>query len=287
MSGHDGDPLALDPGTAERLLAGALDPADAPPDYAAVAQVLAASGGPPQPDELRGEAEAVARFAAHHRAAGRSRRHAPARRRLARLVLVCAVVGGVLSAGGAGFATGLLPRTGQWLGRAVQSVVGPDPAVEAPPPTGPGSPPSTLSAGRGGPAAPATTPGGQHGSPRGRARGPNAAAEGLCTAWEDGKGAKLDAASFRALAAAAGGRGNIPAFCRALRKGQHGGGQRGGGQGGDQQGTAPSPSDGDRRTNGGGPASRTVQAIGNVDLGGAAERRTQDAANQNATTSDG
>ncbi|HEY2956855.1 MAG TPA: hypothetical protein VGM21_01405 [Actinomycetota bacterium] len=265
----DRDLLALDRGTAEWLLSGTLDPADAPPAYAAVAEALAAAAGPPRPEELRGGAEAVARFAAHHRAAGRARRRGGARRRLARLALVCAVVLGVLSAGGAGFATGLLPRTGQWLGQAVRSVVGPDPAVQAPPWTGPGSPASTRSADRGGPAAPATTPRGTHGRSRGGAPGPGAAM-GLCKAWEAGRGAELDAASLRALAAAAGGGGNVPAYCRALPKGQ-GGGQPGGGQGGDQQGASPQLEAGDRR--GSGPIDRTGQ--------GAAGRQAQDAAGRN------
>ena len=55
----DSDPLALDQGTAERLLAGTVDPADAPPAYAAVAEVLAAAAGPPQPDELIGQLQAA------------------------------------------------------------------------------------------------------------------------------------------------------------------------------------------------------------------------------------
>jgi hypothetical protein len=54
----DADPLALDEGTAERLLTGSLAPADAPPGYAVVAQVLRAAGGPPEL-ELVGEAEMV------------------------------------------------------------------------------------------------------------------------------------------------------------------------------------------------------------------------------------
>jgi len=154
--GHhlDRDPLDIDQGTAERLLAGTLDPADAPPAYAAVAQVLAVAGAPPRPEELAGEAEALALFS----------EHAPARavragRRLARLTVVAAVLLGLVSVGGIGFATGVLPRTGQWLNRTVQSVVGTTPASDAPPGTEPGSSSSTLLGGGGGPAAPGTTPG--------------------------------------------------------------------------------------------------------------------------------
>jgi hypothetical protein len=265
----DGDPLALDRGTAEWLLAGTLDPADAPPAYAAVAEVLAAAAGPPQPDELSGEAEAVARFAAHHRA----RRPARARRHLARLALVCAVLLGMLSAGGAGLATGVLPRTGQWLSRTFQSVVGP--AADAPPRTGPGPSTSTRFAGVGGPAAPATTPGGARGS--GRVAGPAARARQLCRAWGAGKGAQPDAAGLRALAEAAGGSGNVPAYCRAVPDGQggreagrHGGGERDAGQ----QDAKPQPGNDGRRPS----------ADGLTD--GAGKAGGQDAARRNAASPD-
>jgi hypothetical protein len=48
MHAPDRDPLALDQGTADRLLAGTLDPADAPPAYAEVARVLATVAGRPR-----------------------------------------------------------------------------------------------------------------------------------------------------------------------------------------------------------------------------------------------
>ena len=52
----------LDDDTAERLLAGRLDPLDAPPPYAAVARLLQAAAAPPTPDELAGEPSALAAF---------------------------------------------------------------------------------------------------------------------------------------------------------------------------------------------------------------------------------
>jgi hypothetical protein len=54
----------LDDGTAERLLAGRLDPDDAPPFYADVARLLRAAAGPAVPDELGGEETALAQFRA-------------------------------------------------------------------------------------------------------------------------------------------------------------------------------------------------------------------------------
>jgi hypothetical protein len=80
--------------------------------------------------------------------------------------------------------------------------------------------------------------------------GSTAAAEGLCRAYLAGKGKKLDAAAFQALATAAGGSDNIPAYCRAVQepqggpskpgKGHDGGGtgqDQGTGQGGSGQST--------------------------------------------------
>jgi hypothetical protein len=275
----DGDPLALDQGTAERLLAGTVDPADAPPAYAAVAEVLAAAAGPPQPDELIGEVEAVARFNVRRRAAERGRRRAPVRRHLARLVLVSAVVLGMLSAGGAGFATGVLPRTGQWLGQTIQSLVGPDPAIEAPPRTGPGSPTSTPFAGRDGPAAAATTPRSLQGSTPGIGLGSTAAADELCKAWEAGKGAKLDAAALEALAGAAGGSGNIPAYCRAVSRADQ--------QGTDQESADPqrgTPKSGNGKGNGHGKTSSSGQGGGSGEGQAApgAARQAAPAARQSA-----
>jgi hypothetical protein len=53
------DIVALDEETAERLLAGDLHPAQAPPGYAGVAVLLAAAAATPSPDELAGQAAAL------------------------------------------------------------------------------------------------------------------------------------------------------------------------------------------------------------------------------------
>jgi hypothetical protein len=201
MHAPDRDPLALDRSTADRLLAGTLDPDDAPPAYAAVARVLAAAAAPPSPGERAGEAEAVARFAAA-RTGGRARK-----RRLARFVVASAAVLGLLSAGGAVSATGGVPQAGRWLDRAVEAVVGRSPTEGAATIATPARITATTSAasGRSGsvPAPGATV---QRGGTQ---------PERLCAAWRPGKGERMDGASLQALAAAAGGADRIPEFCRA------------------------------------------------------------------------
>jgi hypothetical protein len=252
MHAPDRDPLALDQGTADRLLAGTLDPADAPPAYAEVARVLTAAAGPPQPGELAGEAEAVARFAAA--AAGPSR--GPARRRrLARLAVASAAVLGLLSAGGAVSATGGVPATGKWLNRAVDAVVGrsrtADSGTTVAPPAGSTATTTAASVRSGG------LPGRVPGTTMQRTIYP----ERLCAAWQPGRGTNMDAAALQALAATAGGGDRIAAYCRALdRRGSDGDGQgsrpapsgngnQQGNQPGDQSGGKPAdnPTDRDQR----------------------------------------
>jgi hypothetical protein len=102
----------LDDDTAERLLAGRLDPLDAPPPYAAVARLLQAAAAPPTPDELAGEPSALAAF--------RSRqprpRPVPGRRSRSRLVAVALagtlVAGGLWTAQGAALVPGRRFPTG-------------------------------------------------------------------------------------------------------------------------------------------------------------------------------
>jgi hypothetical protein len=64
-------PAPLDQETADRLLAGRLDPADAPPGYGEVARLLAAASAPPTGDELASEQTVLTAFAA------RSHTHPP------------------------------------------------------------------------------------------------------------------------------------------------------------------------------------------------------------------
>ena len=230
VTGSPADPAgvdlpALDEDTAERLLAGDLDPAQAPPGYAEVAAVLAAAAAEPSPDELAGQAAAVVelRTAARARHAARSRRagRLGSRRRIG---LAVAVVVGSLSTGGIAAATGHLPEPIREVTRSVLTVVG----GAAPGTVGePGRPPATSTAGPG--ASSATTPG--QGTPQSSAAGhgrdgpgptvtptvAGAAMNGRCRAFLAGKGNKTDAAAFQALAAAAGGEDKIASYCQQRR----------------------------------------------------------------------
>jgi hypothetical protein len=95
------DHLALDPDTAERLVAGELAADDAPPGYSAVARVLAAVAGPAGADELADEGEAKAAYAR----GVADRAPTASLRRLA----VAGIAVLLLASGTAGAATGALP----------------------------------------------------------------------------------------------------------------------------------------------------------------------------------
>jgi len=194
------DPLALDEGTAERMLAGGLDPADAPPAYMRTAMVLEAIAAPPSSDELADEAATVATLAA----AARSFPHPAARRRptvLTKLLtakMAAAAAIAALSVGGvAAAATGTLPDSAQ---RVAHQVLG---AAGVPAPDDHGDAAADASkAGR-------------------SATGPDAtgaAKDGLCRAWQAGQGGeqggKNDSTAFKALAAAAGGSDKVADYCK-------------------------------------------------------------------------
>jgi hypothetical protein len=74
---HEMHSVALDMETADRLLAGAVAPEDAPPGYADVARLLQVVSAPPSGDELAHEAEIVAKVASAVRASRSS--HSPSR----------------------------------------------------------------------------------------------------------------------------------------------------------------------------------------------------------------
>lgn len=114
------DPLAIDQDTADRLLAGRLDPVDAPPGYAEVARVLAAAAAPATPRELDGEETAAAVFA-HQRLDrhGVDSHAAPRRSPLGSKFAVAAVAVAVLMVGGIAAATGTLPGPAQRLADSV------------------------------------------------------------------------------------------------------------------------------------------------------------------------
>jgi hypothetical protein len=242
------DPLALDDDTAERMLAGDLDPAGAPPGYAEVAVVLAAATAEPHPDELAGAAAAVAELAAVTRSGAAAARPAgrPGRRR--RTGLAVAVVVGALSMGGvAAAATGHLPEPIREAARDVLIRAG---VATADPPAVQGRDAAEAGAGpEDQRAQPTGTTG--HGGRRSGAAAPagTGASNGLCRAYLDGKdsrrGRNADVAAFRALAAAAGGPDRIASWCQGTQPG-------GGTHRGHDQSTPPSTA-GDHGEGQGGP----------------------------------
>jgi hypothetical protein len=224
------DPLALDDDTVERLVMGDLPPAQAPPAYAKVAELLAAATAAPSPGELAGRAPVLAELRAVTWArppATATFRPAPAPRRRRRTGLAVVVVAGALAAGGvAGAATGHLPGP---VREAARTILGGASGVAPVTPTRPNPPPApapdTHPTGAGG--------AGPHGSRPGvatsRGPGPSAAVpapspnlEGLCRAYAadaGGQGPALEAAAFQALARAAGGQDQVPAYCEDLLPG--------------------------------------------------------------------
>jgi hypothetical protein len=125
------DPLALDRDTAERLVSGRMDPADAPPGYAEVVALLAAAAAPTgDPDRERA---AAAHLAAVVRSSARSstppRRRGPGRLRGARAAIAIAAI--LLLGGAAAAATGTLPAP---VGRTARTVprTGEPPAASEP-----------------------------------------------------------------------------------------------------------------------------------------------------------
>jgi hypothetical protein len=158
------DPFALDPGTAERLVTGAIDAGDAPPKYRAVARTLQALRSSPESSERAGEPAAVERIVAAvvvvqrprpTRSARRARHAQRSRSRAARLAAVAVAAGALCLTGGFASA-GSLPEPAQNAASAVLGTVGisvptgQEPAVvEVPPaPTpAPATPPSPPTSG--------------------------------------------------------------------------------------------------------------------------------------------
>jgi hypothetical protein len=210
------DPLALDDDSADRLLDGRLDPADAPPGYVEVAAVMAAVTAPGRPNELAGASSALQAF----RAAG-DRRPAPPRRArmLVKLLTVKAVAAaftGALAVGGmAAAATGSLPEPAQRMAHRMVGAVPPAASQD-------------RQAHENGSAADAKGP---------DVTGP--AKAGLCTAYLAGKGGdhgrRNDSVAFKALEAAAGGADKVADFCKDV---VHSPGGQGNGQGQERSGAA-------------------------------------------------
>lgn len=163
-------PSDLDADTAERLLSGQIDAADAPPGYAGVARVLAAASANATAMEAAGEAEALAMF----RSEIDEQRRVPtaaapvvsldehrSRRVSRKAVLVGVVAGVILASTGVAAATGDLPEPVQRVAHETLSHIGvsvpspppkqapePRPAKERPTPETKPAPSSTAPAAR-------------------------------------------------------------------------------------------------------------------------------------------
>ena len=216
---------ATDRDLLERLLDGRLDLGSVPPGDGGLARLLAAMTAPAAPDELAGERQAMATFAAMMRSDPST--HVPRRAVVASKVFTmkaaAAALVAVLSLGGLAAATGRLP------GQA-------SPVAEVAPAT------TTADAARDGlgKAAVASTgetakPGSTGRQGRDAAGGPDATAAaraGLCRAWRAGQGGehgrRMDAVAFQALVEAAGGADKVAGYCKDVAAGNpdaHGKGQ--------------------------------------------------------------
>jgi hypothetical protein len=227
----DPDPLALDEETAERLLNGDLTPAQAPPGYAEVAELLAAAVAAPNPEELSGQAAALAELRAVTRArrSGATTWRAGRPRRRRRVGLAAVVVAGALATGGAAAAaTGHLPGPVRDAARSILVTVG---GAEPATPTLPGRRPAPITrtpgSGSNRPSDQGTPLAGSTDRRPGSTRPGSVArpdTERLCQAFTADKGSeqgkKLDAAAFEALAQAAGGADKITAFCQNMQPGK-------------------------------------------------------------------
>jgi len=222
---HGAGPQPLDEDIVERLLAGDLPPHHAPPAYAKVAALLAAAVAPPRPEELAGQAAALAELRAVTRA-----RTIPARARRAgrrsrrRLALAVVAVAATLATGGAAVAAGgHLPGPVRDAAHSILVSVGgtePAPPVVAPAPPGSGAGDSTDPSGPGPTDLAHPTPG----SPATESPAvPGTTApdtKGLCRSYlatqDKQAGKRLEAASFDLLADEAGGADKVLTYCRHL-----------------------------------------------------------------------
>jgi hypothetical protein len=210
-------PSAADQDILEWLLEGRVDLGSAPPGYSGLARLLAAMTAPAAAEELAGEQQTMAEFAA----VMRSRPPTLSPRRIAvptkvfTVKAAAAALVAVLSIGGiAAAATGLLPDQASPVADQAAATTAAD------------------AAGHGlGQAAAANLAGtAQAGSPEGQGReaavGPDAAGAagaGLCRAWQAGQGAnqgrRMDAVAFQALVDAAGGADKVAAYCEEVTAG--------------------------------------------------------------------
>jgi hypothetical protein len=222
----DARPQPLDEATVERLLAGDVPPHEAPPGYAEVAALLAATVAPPRPQELAGQEAALAELRAVTRTRtfpARARR--TGRRSRRRLGLAAVAVAGALATGGAAAAAGgHLPEPVRNAARSILISVGGEQATPpAAPPAVRGTDPDATTAVPSGPGSTGQA-GPAQGSPAtGSAAVPGATTpktEGLCRSYlatrDKQAGKQLDAASFKLLAVEAGGADKVLAYCQDL-----------------------------------------------------------------------
>jgi len=193
------DVPAISDASLSALLAGAQLPAGSPPQLRPVAEALAALAAAPAGDELTGEAGALAVFRDRLGVPSPTRR--PRRRPTVLSPLLsarAAAAAAVAALGIGGFATaafaGALPAPVQQFAHHTIGAPAAQPAHSSPDASGRTHPSAS-------PAGPGAT-----GHP----------AYGLCTAWAHAKEhgtARQKAVAFGNLAAAAGGAGNVAAYC--------------------------------------------------------------------------
>jgi len=195
-------PLDLDATTTEMLVTGKVEIDDAPPGFDRIARLINKAQGPATAGELAARAATVTTFAAKARSRpvirAKSKRTFAFPKFPAKVLALAAPV--VLLAGGVAAATDSLPPSAQAaVSRALSSL-----GISVPGPQNDrhgiaGSPPSNT----GGAAAPDTGPGV---GPRSRTT------VGLCRAWRVGA-LNSSSTAYLNLAAAAGGTGQLPAYC--------------------------------------------------------------------------
>jgi hypothetical protein len=214
-------PPVADQDLLERLLEGRLEPVSAPPGYGELARLVTAMTAPAAAQELAGERQAMASFAAamrSHPPTLSPRRTAVPRKVLTMKAAAAALVA-VLSLGGvAAAASGLLPDQASPVADQAPATTAADAAAHG---LGKAAAASLGESARAGSA---------DGQGRESAAGPDvtgAALAGLCRAWQAGQGAdhgrRMDAVAFQALVEAAGGADEVAAYCQDVTAGSSAG----------------------------------------------------------------
>jgi hypothetical protein len=125
---YDMHPVPLDLDTADRLLAGALAPEDAPPGYAKVARLLEGASAEATPDELARETEVVTLMAAEVRLSSSTESASPRKSfmpfALSRPRVSAAAVAAALACSAGLASAGALPGAAQDVASAMLAKVG-------------------------------------------------------------------------------------------------------------------------------------------------------------------